>query len=138
MRILYIFCFLSFPLYAQYCIQVISYNDSLKEKLILQIQKPFFKQFQHVRVEHKKPYYTLRIGDYTTLNQGKKDLEKIKTQYKDAFLRTCNFQKKTTQTVTNKKKIQKQQIKQKIQKRQTPLLDACQQCFAPMFIEENN
>jgi len=131
MKRLYILFFLSFPLYAQYCIQVISYNDSLKKKLALQIQKPFFKQFQYVRVEHKKPYYTLRVGDYATLTQGKKDLLKIKILYKDAFLRTCKFQKKTIIPIPHSNKIHKQQ-----QKQQTPLLDACQQCFAPMFTEE--
>ncbi len=73
----------------EYCIQFLSSDLQGKDLLIKEAQK--IKNIPKVRVEQRGDFYVLRGGVFISYGNALKYLTNIKKEYKEAFVRTCEF-----------------------------------------------
>jgi len=78
---------------AKYCVQVASVREVAKKSLVDEMQSKVFRDEPLVRVEKLGKYYTLRVGDFSTMSSAKPSLSKIKQEFPHAYIRECTPKK---------------------------------------------
>jgi len=84
---------LSFSLEANYCIQVLTTNESEKNSVISKASSEQYNRFNAVRVESRGRYLVFRIGDYSRYKDATQDMYALKKTDKEAYIRKCDFVK---------------------------------------------
>jgi len=88
--------FVSVSLEANYCIQVMTANESEKNFVIEEASSNKYSQFDTVRVEKRGRYLVFRIGDYRRYGDGVADMRAIRSIKKGSYLRKCDFDREKT------------------------------------------
>lgn len=88
-----LFFLLSISLEANYCIQVLTTNESEKNSVISKASSEEYNKFNAVRVESRGRYLVFRIGDYSRYRDATQDIYELRKINKDAYIRKCDFVK---------------------------------------------
>jgi hypothetical protein len=75
---------------AKHCIQVttvLKYKEGEIRRPILNI----IENYDKARIDKRGNSYVLRVGEYKNASSAKKDLRKIRRNFRDAFVRRCDY-----------------------------------------------
>lgn len=86
---------------ANYCIQVLTANESERNSIIKKASSRNYAEFNDVRVESRGRYLVFRIGDYKRYKDARKDIIRIQEIASDAYVRKCDFVKEKAVFIAN-------------------------------------
>lgn len=101
MKFFVVLMLIGLSLEANYCVQVLTANESERSSIVKRASSPDFAQFNDVRVESRGHYLVFRIGDYESYKDASRDISLIKEITSDAYVRKCDFVREKAVFIAN-------------------------------------